>query len=154
MIRQGVDGALEQANRAGGIRGQPVKLLAIDNGYQAEKTVEAIGSLAARESVVAVTSLFGGPIIGAAIPAATRAGVPIVGVLHGNDAFRRPGTEIVTHVRATFDAETRAIAALFPTIGRSRFAVLHATDNSGTAFRAQFESVLKAQGLPLVAAVP
>ena len=154
MIRQGVDGALEQANRAGGIRGQPVKLLAIDNGYQAEKTVEAIGSLAARESVVAVTSLFGGPIIGAAIPAATRAGVPIVGVLHGNDAFRRPGTEIVTHVRATFDAEIRAIAALFPTIGRSRFAVLHATDNSGTAFRAQFESVLKAQGLPLVAAVP
>lgn len=154
MIRQGVDGALERANQAGGIRGQTVKLLTIDNEYKAEKTADAIGLLAARESVIAVTSLLGGPLISAAIPAATDAGLPIVGVQHGNDAFRRPGTEIVTHVRATFDAETRAIAALFPTIGRSRFAVLHAPDKSGIAFRAQFESVLKAQGLPLIAAVP
>lgn len=154
MVRQGVEAAFEQTNRAGGIKGQPVRLVPIENEYHPQRTVDAIGSLAGRDSVVAMTSLLGGPNIGAAIPAATQAGIPIVGVLHGNDAFRRPGTEIITHVRATFDAEFRAIAALFPAIGRRRVAVLHATDNSGTAFRAQLESVLTAHGLPLVAAVP
>ena len=153
-VRQGVDGAIEQANKSGGIKGRPLKFLVLDNEYQPDKTVAAINTLAKNESVVAMTSLLGGPNIGAAIPVATQAGLPIVGVLHGNDAFRAPGTEILTHVRASFDGEFRAIAAVFPTIGRRRVAALHATDKSGQAFLAQLESVLKAHGLPLVAAVP
>lgn len=153
-VRQGVDSALEQANRAGGIKGQTLKLLPVDNGYDAQKTIAAINSLADKDSAVAITSLVGGPIIGAAIPAATKAGVPIVGVLHGGDVFRGAGTEIVTHVRAPFDAEFRAIASVFPTVGRRRFAVLHATDKSGVGFLAQFSSVLKSYGLSVAAAIP
>lgn len=154
LVRQGVDSAIEQANRAGGIKGLPVRLVVVDNDYDPNKTIAGIASLARNDSVVAVSSLLGGPNIGAAIPAATQAGLPIVGVLHGNDAFRVPGTEIVTHVRATFDAEFRAIASVFSEIGRRRFAALHAPDKSGLAFLAQLESALKSQGLPLVAAVP
>lgn len=152
--RQGVECAIEQANRSGGIKGQSLKLLVMDNNYQPAKTVELIRSLSSKDSVVAVTSLYGGPIITAAIPAATQAGLPIIGVQHGGDVFRAPGTEILFHVRAAFDAEFRAIGSLFTTLGRRKCAVLHATDKSGLAFLAQFESTVKPLGLSIVAAVP
>lgn len=62
MVRQGVEAAFEQTNRAGGIKGQPVRLVPIENEYHPQRTVDAIGSLAGRDSVVAMTSLLGGRI--------------------------------------------------------------------------------------------
>jgi ABC-type branched-subunit amino acid transport system substrate-binding protein len=68
--------------------------------------------------------------------------------------LRAPGTEIVTHVRVNFAGELAAIARVFVTVGRRRFAVLHASDSSGKAFLNQFSAALNTHGLPIVAAVP
>jgi branched-chain amino acid transport system substrate-binding protein len=151
--RQGVDACFEQTNRSGGIGGVPIRLVTVDNGYEVEKTIESVKAFAAQRAV-AMTSLMGGPLINAAIPVARDAQLPIIGVIHGGDSFRAPGTEIVTHVRAAFSSELAAIARVFVTVGRRRFAVLHATDPSGKAFLNQFGAALKRHDLQIVAAVP
>jgi ABC-type branched-subunit amino acid transport system substrate-binding protein len=57
-------------------------------------------------------------------------------------------------VRVNFAGELAAIARVFVTVGRRRFAVLHASDSSGKAFLNQFSAALNTHGLPIVAAVP
>jgi ABC-type branched-subunit amino acid transport system substrate-binding protein len=151
--RQGVDACFEQANRAGGVAGSLLQLVTVDNEYSPEKTAESLKTFAAQRAV-ALTSLMGGPLISAAIPVAREVQLPIVGVIHGGDNLRAPGTEIVTHVRVNFAGELAAIARVFVTVGRRRFAVLHASDSSGKAFLNQFSAALNTHGLPIVAAVP
>jgi hypothetical protein len=60
-MRTGVLAALERANRAGGIRGQRLRLIALDDGYEPLRTVPNMRRLVEKDEVLAVIGNVGTP---------------------------------------------------------------------------------------------
>ncbi len=78
-MRDGVLAALAEANRAGGIRGRQLRLIALDDAYEPAKTIPNMRTLVDDSRVLAIVGNVGTPTAVAAIPIAIDAKVPFYG---------------------------------------------------------------------------
>ena len=69
-MKQGVLVGLERANRAGGINGRSLKLIALDDGYEPTRTAPNMRKLIEQDRVLAVIGNVGTPTAIAAVPIA------------------------------------------------------------------------------------
>src|SRR6202171_5833748 len=60
-MREGIVAAFEEANRAGGINGRKLELKSVDDGYEPEKTIEAVKKIIGEENVFALLGAVGTP---------------------------------------------------------------------------------------------
>ena len=60
-VQQGVHAGLERVNRQGGIHGLPLRLLALDDGYEPRRTAPNMRRLIQQENVLAVIGNVGTP---------------------------------------------------------------------------------------------
>src|SRR5262245_58296588 len=82
-MRAGVEAALTEANKAGGVHGRSVRLVALDDGYEPSRTAPNMLRLIDTEKAVAIVGNVGTPTAVAALPIAVQSGTPFVGAFTG-----------------------------------------------------------------------
>jgi len=118
-MRNGVMAALKEINRQGGIQGRSLCLIALDDGYEPERTVDNMHRLIDQENVLAVIGNVGTPTAIAAVPIANRSHVPFFGAFTGAGILRRiPPDRYVINYRASYAEETAAMVQALITYGR------------------------------------
>jgi ABC-type branched-subunit amino acid transport system substrate-binding protein len=109
-MRAGIQAALFEANRAGGVHGHHLRLLALDDSYEPAKTVPNMRQLVADERVVAIVGNVGTPTAVAALPIAIEGHIPFYGAFTGAGVLRRtPPDHYVINYRASYAEETAAM---------------------------------------------
>jgi branched-chain amino acid transport system substrate-binding protein len=156
-MRAGVLAALEEANRAGGVRGQHLRLVTLDDGYEPSRTAPNMRKLVNEEKVVAIIGNVGTPTAVAAIPIAVETGTPFIGAFTGAGVLRKnPPDRCVINFRASYAEETGAMVdALIDRAGLKpeEIAFFTQRDTFGDAGHAGGMAALRRHGLTDEAAI-
>ena len=113
----GMQAALAELNRKGGICGRAVRLVALDDGYEPERTIPNVYELVHHHHVTAIVGDVGTPTAVAAMPIASRLQVPFFGALTGAGFLRPdPPGRWVVNVRASYAEETAAMVDALVTV--------------------------------------
>lgn len=109
-MRAGVEAALDEANREGGIRGRRLQLIALDDAYEPKRTAPNMRELLEVRKAVAVVGNVGTPTAVAAIPIAMECRAPFYGAFTGAGALRKsPPDRYIINFRASYAEETAAM---------------------------------------------
>jgi branched-chain amino acid transport system substrate-binding protein len=131
-------------NKAGGINGRQVKLIALDDGYIPPKTVEATRRLVEDENVLMMYGSVGTPTNAAVEKYLNVKKVPQLFITTGASRFRDPKVFPWTMgFIPGYLAEGRAMGRyVLETVASPKIAVLYQNDDLGKDFRAGFRSGL------------
>jgi ABC-type branched-subunit amino acid transport system substrate-binding protein len=147
----GVNAALAEVERAGGIRGRRVRLISMDDGYEPDRTGPNVRRLVENDHVLAIVGDVGTPTAVAALPIANASGTPFYGAFSGAGLLRKtPPDHGVVNYRASYAEETRAMVdALIEHAGLacSEIAFFTQRDAYGDAGIAGGVEALKSHGL-------
>lgn len=149
-VKETTDGALlylHAVNEKGGVHGQPIKLLSLDDGFQPAKAGENARALIEDDKVVALFLTRGTPHTQAVLPWAQKYNVPLVGPSTGAMVLHEPVIPQVFNVRATYQREAERAISYLTSIGATRIAILHANDSFGEDALAGALRALDAAGL-------
>ena len=151
-MREGLAAAFAETNRAGGVWGRKLELLARDDGYEPARTVEVTRQLIERDGVFALVGLVGTPTSQAAQPIAAESGVPFIGSFTGAEFLRDAKLSNVVNMRASYFQETEAMVERLTTdLGAKRIAILYQDDAFGRAGLEGVRRALERRSLPLAA---
>ncbi len=132
----------DSVNRAGGIDGRPLELLALDDAFNPQKTAENARELVAGKAV-AILTCWGTSTCNAMVPIVTQAGMPLVGSLAGGGAMRATPGRYAFSIRASTVAEIDAMVRHMVSIGQKNIAVVYQDDPFGKSGYAAALGVLK-----------
>lgn len=106
-IRAGVELVVRRVNEAGGIGGRRLRLVALDDSYQADPVKDNMLRLIDREQAVAVIGNVGTAGAAVAVPIANDKKVLLFGTFSGADLLRKtPPDRYVINLRASYAEET------------------------------------------------
>jgi branched-chain amino acid transport system substrate-binding protein len=110
QIKIGVETAFAQANSAGGVNGRLLRLVSADDGYEPEKTPDAMRLLYDKEKVFGFIGNVGTPTAAVALPFALDHRALFFGAFTGANLLRRnPPDRYVFNYRASYGEETKAV---------------------------------------------
>lgn len=151
-MRDGILAAFSAANRAGGVAGRRLELVALDDGYEPERAIVNADQLIEHRRVFGLIGVVGTPTSLAIQPIATEAGVPFIGAFTGAAFLRDAALENVVNVRASYAQEASAwVDYLVDERGFSRIAIFYQDDSFGRAGLDGVNAALGARGMSLVA---
>jgi ABC-type branched-subunit amino acid transport system substrate-binding protein len=151
-MRQGLQAAFAEANRAGGVAGHKLQLISEDDGYEPNKSIAVTHKLLEQDQVFALIGPVGTPTAAATQPIATAAGAPFIGAFTGAEFLRNADTANVVNFRASYFQETEAMVAhLTQDLGASRIAIFYQDDAYGRAGLAGAQAALERRHMSLVA---
>jgi len=109
-MRAGIEAALDEANRAGGVHGRRLRLIALDDGYEPSRCAPNMHRLVEQERVAAVVGNVGTPTAVVALPIAIESSTPFVGAFTGAGVLRKsPPDRCVINFRASYAEEVGAM---------------------------------------------
>jgi branched-chain amino acid transport system substrate-binding protein len=151
-MRDGILAAFAEANKAGGVHGRKLELNSVDDGYEPNKSIEAVKKLIETDKVFALMGPVGTPTSSATQPIATDAGIPFIAPFTGAEFLRTPFKPNVVNVRASYFQETEAMVERL-TMDRkiSKIAILYQDDGFGRAGLAGVQKALEKRSMKLVA---
>jgi ABC-type branched-subunit amino acid transport system substrate-binding protein len=132
-LQLGILAQFAAVNKAGGINGRQIKLIARDDSYEPEKAAAAVKALIEEDKVFALIGSVGTPTTLAAIPAINAAGIPLIGPFTGAQALREPFNRNLFHIRASYYGETERMVQHLSTLGITKIAVFYQNDSFGKA---------------------
>jgi len=118
-------------NARGGVHGQKIELLAVDDKFDPKVTVEVARELITRQGVLALFLNRGTPHSQALLPILAEHKVPLVGPSTGAMVLHTPVNAWVFNVRATYQREAAKAVEHLASIGITRIAVLETDDSFG-----------------------
>jgi ABC-type branched-subunit amino acid transport system substrate-binding protein len=134
-MRAGWEAALAAANAAGGVNGRKVRLVAVDDAYDPQRTGPAMKQLVEAEQVFAVVGNVGTATAAVAVPYCAEQKVVFFGALSGADLLRKsPPDRLVFNYRASLGEEAAAAVRWLSDVKRipaDRIAVLVQKDDFG-----------------------
>ncbi|HSV54837.1 MAG TPA: ABC transporter substrate-binding protein [Burkholderiaceae bacterium] len=134
-VKETTDGAklyIESINRKGGVNGQKIELISMDDKFEPKLAAENARVLIEEKNVVALFLNRGTPHTEAIIPLLDKHGVPLVGPSTGAMVLHQPVKKHVFNVRATYQREAEKAITHLASIGITRIAVVHVDDSFGT----------------------
>ena len=150
-INIGLQSCLNEVNLKGGIHGRRLRLVAIDDGYDPTRCLDAVLRLIEEDKIFCLTGLVGTPTAKIAEPVISEAKVPVIGLFTGAGFLRQPVKRYVFNVRASYNDETESLVErLIKDLGSKRIAVFYQNDAFGRAGLSGTEAALKRRGLVLV----
>lgn len=133
-VKENMEGArlyLDAVNARGGVGGQKIELITVDDQFDPKKTVEAARELITRQKVLALFLNRGTPHTQALLPLLAEYKVPLVAPSTGAAALHQPVNPWVFNVRATYQREAAKAIEHLASIGVTRIAVLQTDDSFG-----------------------
>jgi ABC-type branched-subunit amino acid transport system substrate-binding protein len=156
-MRQTIEAYFQQVNKAGGIHGRKLELVALDDGYETEKTVANTKTLINEKNAFALLAYYGSsPTTEAMNTAFGPAKVPLIGTISGAGTLREPvstnpNSRYMFNVRASYANETEAIVNQMVMLGLKRIAVFYQNDGFGKSGLEGVTEALKKHNLTPVA---
>ncbi len=136
-MRQTIEAYFDQVNKSGGVNGRKLQLVALDDGYETERTVANTKTLLKDKNVFALLSFYGSsPTTEAMNTVFGPAKVPLVGTISGAGTLREPisanpNSRYMFNVRASYADETEAIVNQMVSLGLKSIAVFYQNDGFG-----------------------
>jgi branched-chain amino acid transport system substrate-binding protein len=144
-MKVGIEVAFAAANDAGGVHGKKLRLLALDDGYEPTRTIEAMKELADKHHVFGFIGNVGTPTAAVAAPYAVEHKMLFFGAFTGAKLLRKePPDRYVFNYRASYVEETATMVRWLVEVKRvppPDIAVFAQEDSYGDA---GFEGVAKA----------
>ena len=156
-MRQTIEAYFEQVNKAGGIHGRKLELVALDDGYETEKTVANTKTLINDKKAFALLAYYGSsPTTEAMNTVFGPAKVPLIGTISGAGTLREPvsdnpNSRYMFNVRASYANETEAIVNQMASLGLKRIAVFYQNDGFGKSGLEGVTAALKKHNLEPIA---
>jgi len=122
---------IDATNAAGGINGQRVELISLDDAFNPAKAGENARQLIVDRNVLALFLTRGTPHAQAIMPLLSQYGVPLVGPSTGAMVLHDPVHPWVFNVRATYQREAERAVGHLHLIGVTRIGVVHVDDSFG-----------------------
>jgi branched-chain amino acid transport system substrate-binding protein len=132
-VKEGTDGAklyIDSINAKGGVNGQQIQLISLDDKFDAKLAVENAKKLI-DQGVVALFFNRGTPQSQAIMPLLSTNRVPLIGPSTGAMLLHNPVHPWVFNVRATYQKEAERAVRHLSLVGVDRIAVLQANDAFG-----------------------
>ena len=146
--RDGANLYFDKINSAGGINGRRVKLITLDDAYDAKRAVANTRRLIEKDRVIALFGHMFTNTVFASLPIATAAGVPYVGPYAGNDElYAHPVNPFLFMTRASYSSELDALLRHVNTMRLNRIALVRYDSVGGIALQHDLELKMKAFAL-------
>ncbi len=149
----------DQVNKAGGVGGRRLELVALDDGYETDRTVANTKALIDEKNAFALLAFYGSsPTTEAMNKVFGPAKVPLLGTISGAGTLREPisqnpNSRYMFNVRASYADETEAIVNQLVSLGLKNIAVFYQNDGFGKSGLEGVTVALKKHNLaPSVAA--
>lgn len=133
-VKENTDGAklyFDAVNQRGGVHGQPIELVSMDDKFDPATTVEVARRLITQNGVLALFLNRGTPHAQALLPLLAEYRVPLVGPSTGAMALHEPVQPWVFNVRAPYQRETARAVKHLTSMGMTRIAILQTDDSFG-----------------------
>lgn len=151
-MRDGIQAAFAEANKAGGVAGRKLELISVDDGYEPTKAIEATGQLVNDKGVFALIGPVGTPTSAAVLPMVTEKHVPYIGAFTGAEVLRTPYNKWVVNIRASYFQETETmVERLTKDLGVTKIAIFFQDDAYGRAGLAGVQKALQKRSMTLAA---
>ena len=144
-LKQGLDAGLAQAN-AKGIHGREIKLVALDDGYDAKRSEDNARKLIADANTVALISCMGTANNQRILPLVDEAQIPYVAPQSGATSLRKAEHRSVFHVRASYSDEAQRLTQKLFSMGITDLAIVYQDTVFGREFLADVTAALKSTG--------
>jgi branched-chain amino acid transport system substrate-binding protein len=132
-VKENTDGALlwlDAVNAKGGVNGQKIKLISLDDAFDPKQSAVNAQKLI-DEQVVALFLNRGTPHTEAFLPLLEKHGVPLIGPSTGAMILHQPVKKYVFNVRSTYQQEAQKTIEQLHSMTLTRLAVIHADDSFG-----------------------
>lgn len=150
-MKEAISAYFQQINAGGGINGRKIELIALDDGYETDRTVANTRKLIDEHKVFALLQYYGSSPTTEAMKVFSLAKVPLVGTISGADSIRIPVNRYMFHVRASYADETEAIVNQLVSLGMKDIAVFYQNDGFGKSGLDGVTNALKKHNLKPVA---
>ncbi|NHZ45358.1 ABC transporter substrate-binding protein [Nitratidesulfovibrio liaohensis] len=154
-FHRGAASCLARVNASGGVYGRRVEIVAMDDGYDPERTVWNVIRLIEEERVFALFGLVGTPTVTRVLPLLgghPERTVPLLFPFTGARPLSLPRHEgLVFRLRASYDTEFSALVDRLHGVECSRIAVLYQADAYGREGWADLRDALARRRLSLAA---
>src|SRR5215813_1759386 len=121
QMKLGVESAFSEINAAGGVNGRQLRLVAADDGYEPNRTVDAMKQLFEKDQVFGIIGNVGTPTAMVALPYALERKMLFFGAFTGAGLLRRdPPDRYVFNYRASYAEETDAVVRYLVKVRRLR----------------------------------
>jgi len=133
-VKETTEGAklyLDAVNARGGVNGQKIDLISLDDKFDPKLAAENARKLIEEQNVLAMFLTRGTPQTEAILPFLDKYGVPLIAPSTGAMVLHTPVKKHVFNVRATYQREAEKAIAHLATIGITRIAVVYTDDSFG-----------------------
>lgn len=133
-VKENHEGAklyFDTINARGGVNGQKIELITVDDKFDPKVTVEVARELITKQRVLTLFLNRGTPHTQALLPVLAELKVPLVGPSTGAMALHEPVNPWVFNVRATYQREAAKAIEHLASIGMTRIAMLETDDSFG-----------------------
>lgn len=149
-MRDGILAAFAEANAKGGVKGHKLELVAKDDGYEPNKSIEVTKQLLNDDKVFGLIGPVGTPTSMAVLPIAVEGNVPFIGAFTGTGGLRSPYKANVVNVRASYGQETEEmVERLTKDLKVERISIFYQDDSFGQAGLAGTKAALEKRGMKL-----
>ncbi|HET8745762.1 MAG TPA: ABC transporter substrate-binding protein [Ramlibacter sp.] len=150
---RGMNAYFDDLNRKGGIRGEKIKLVSLDDGFLTDRTSENV-KLLIEQNAIALVGLRGTANVQKIVPQIQAAGIAQIGNTSGAKSLRDPHVEGVFHLRASTTDEIEAAINHAWTTGITRIAAAYQDDAFGKEGLEALHAALKKRNSAPVALAP
>jgi ABC-type branched-subunit amino acid transport system substrate-binding protein len=138
----------KQLNSHGGINGQQVELISLDDGYEPKNTVRNTKYLIEQKQVLALFGYVGTPTSHAILPILKQTNIPYLMPFTGADFLRTPVVDNIFNLRASYLQEAQAqVDFLVNNKKFSQIALVIQADEFGLAAQRSYIQTLKQYNL-------
>jgi branched-chain amino acid transport system substrate-binding protein len=153
-VQAGVETAIAQVNRGGGVGGRKLVFKVMDDNNQPDRAEANARQLVNQDKVFLLFgSIEGGPST-AVMKAAIDLKVPFFGPMAGSPTLRTPHQPLVFPVRAEHKEEFRALMAQARSLGMKRVAFVRSDSETGQQHLANVQRLAKEVGIEAVTDLP
>ena len=133
-VKETTEGAklyLDAINARGGVNGQKIELISMDDKFEPKLAAENARKLIEDQNVLALFLTRGTPHTEAILPLLEKYGVPLVGPSTGAMVLHRPVKKHVFNVRATYQREAEKAVTHLYSMGITRIGIVYVDDSFG-----------------------
>ncbi|WP_301102658.1 ABC transporter substrate-binding protein [Propionivibrio sp.] len=143
-LRSGAQLYFDSINASGGVNGRKIRLVTVDDGYQASETVRQAKLLISEEKPVALFGTVGTGNVELLLSekVLVNAGVPLVTVRTGGSALAKGNNPWLFITRASYADEIAAFLELYSKHGYQNYAVLFQNDAFGLDVMSSVEELI------------
>jgi branched-chain amino acid transport system substrate-binding protein len=150
-LRDGAGAYFRVVNMEGGIGGRTIDVIALDDGYEPDRTKANTEQFLKNPEVLALFGYVGTPTTLAALPMLSARQMPLVGPYTGARSVRQPLNPLVFNIRASYDDETEKMIDLLTVMGHTKVGVFRQNDAFGEAGMQGVQQALAKRKLKLEA---